>query len=405
MGAFEYLALDTAGRRHKGVLEGDTARQIRGQLRDKGWTPLQVEAVQQREARGGGFSFSFARGINSTDLALMTRQLATLVHSALPVEEAVRAVSQQTEKLRLRNMLMAVRSRVLEGHSLAAALADFPHIFPELYRATVAAGEQSGHLNVVLERLADYTETRQQLRQKVQLALIYPVIVTLVALGVVIALLAYVVPQVVQVFENVGQKLPLLTRTLIALSDFIHNQGLWLLLAAGTASVLAVVLLRREPVRYRFHQLLLRLPLLGRLVRGLNAARFARTFSILTASSVPVLEGLKIAASVLSNLPLRAAVNEAATRVREGSSLHAALERTHYFPPMLIHLIASGEASGTLDSMLERAAVSQEREMETLIAALLGLFEPLLILGMGTMVLLIVVAILLPIFDLNQLVK
>ncbi|MDO9371390.1 MAG: type II secretion system inner membrane protein GspF [Gammaproteobacteria bacterium] len=405
MSAFEFSALDSTGRTHKGVLEGDTARQIRGQLRDKGWTPLVVEEVQQREARSGGFSFTFARGINSTDLALMTRQLATLVHSALPVEEAVRAVSQQTEKLRLRNMLMAVRSRVLEGHSLATALADFPHIFPELYRATVAAGEQSGHLNVVLERLADYTETRQQLRQKVQLALIYPVIVTLVAIGVVVALLAFVVPQVVQVFENVGQKLPLLTRALIALSDFIRSYGVVLLLAAGAAGVAAVVLLKREPVRYRFHQVLLQLPLLGRLVRGLNAARFARTFSILTASSVPVLEGLKISASVLSNLPLRAAVNEAATRVREGSSLHTALEHTHYFPPMLIHLIASGEASGKLDSMLERAAVSQEREMETLIAALLGLFEPALILGMGLMVVLIVVAILLPIFDLNQLVK
>ena len=405
MSAFAFSALDSTGRTHKGVLEGDTARQIRGQLRDKGWTPLVVEEVQQREARSGGFSFSFTRGINSTDLALMTRQLATLVHSALPVEEAVRAVSQQTEKPRLSNMLMAVRSRVLEGHSLATALADFPHIFPELYRATVAAGEQSGHLNVVLERLADYTETRQQLKQKVQLALIYPVIVTLVAIGVVVALLAFVVPQVVQVFENVGQKLPLLTRALIALSDFIRTYGVLLLLAAGAAGATAVVMLRREPVRYRFHQVLLKLPLIGRLVRGLNAARFARTFSILTASSVPVLEGLKISASVLSNLPLRAAVSEAAVRVSEGSSLHVALERTHYFPPMLIHLIASGEASGKLDSMLERAAVSQEREMETLIAALLGLFEPLLILGMGLMVVLIVVAILLPIFDLNQLVK
>lgn len=405
MSAFEFSALDSTGRTHKGVLEGDTARQIRSQLRDKGWTPLVVEEVQRREARSASISFSFARGISTTELALMTRQLSTLVRSGLPVEEAVRAVSQQTEKLRLRNMLMAVRSRVLEGHTLATALGNFPQVFPELYRATVAAGEQSGHLDLVLERLADYTEARQQLRQKIQLALIYPVIVTLVAVGVVVALLAYVVPQVVQVFENVGQQLPLLTRALIALSDFIREQGLWLLLLLAAAGIAAAMLLKREPVRYRFHQLLLKLPLIGRLVRGLNAARFARTFSILTASSVPVLEGLKISASVLSNLPMRAAVTEAATRVREGSSLHAALERTQCFPPMLVHLIASGEASGKLDNMLERAAVSQEREMETLIAALLGLFEPALILGMGLMVVLIVVAILLPIFDLNQLVK
>lgn len=407
MSAFEFTALDSTGHTRKGVLEGDTPRQIRGQLREKGWTPLSVDEVREREARtrAGGFSFSLKRGISATDLALITRQLATLVRAGLPIEETLRAVSQQTERPRLRNMLLAVRSRVLEGHTLAAALGDFPGVFPDLYRATVAAGEQSGFLDVVLERLADYTESRQQMRQKIMLALIYPVLLTGVAILVVTALLAYVVPQVVQVFENIGQQLPLLTRGLIALSDFIRGYGIMIFLALLLGAIVFGLLMRREGPRYRFHQLLLKLPLVARLVRGLNAARFARTFSILTASSVPVLEGLRISAQVLANLPMRAAVTEAANRVREGASLHAALERSRYFPPMTIHLIASGETSGNLELMLERAAISQEREMETLMAAMVGLFEPFLILVMGGIVLLIVIAILLPIFDLNQLVK
>ncbi len=404
MSAFEYLALDNTGRRHKGVLEADSARQIRGQLREQGLTPLTVEEVQKREARAQ-VSFAFKRGVSATDLALITRQLATLVRSALPVEEALRVASQQNEKLRLRNMLMGVRGRVLEGHTLARALGDFPHVFPPLFRATVAAGEQSGYLDVALERLADYTESHQQLRQRLSLALIYPSILTMVALAIVIGLLAYVVPQVVQVFENIGQQLPLLTRALIALSDFLRAHGWLLALALVAGGVMFKLTLRQPAAHYRFHRFLLKLPLAGRLIRGVNAARFARTFSILTASSVPVLEGLRISAEVISNLPMRKAVEEAAVRVREGASLNKSLEQTRLFPPMLINLIASGEASGNLDEMLERAAVSQEREMETLMAALVGLFEPLLIATMGALVLVIVLAILLPIFDLNQMVK
>jgi general secretion pathway protein F len=404
MSAFEYLALDNTGRRHKGVLEADSARQIRGQLREQGLTPLTVEEVQKREARAQ-VSFAFKRGVSATDLALITRQLATLVRSALPVEEALRVASQQNEKLRLRNMLMGVRGRVLEGHTLARALGDFPHVFPPLFRATVAAGEQSGYLDVALERLADYTESHQQLRQRLSLALIYPSILTMVALAIVIGLLAYVVPQVVQVFENIGQQLPLLTRALIALSDFLRAHGWLLALALVAGGVMFKLTLRQPAAHYRFHRFLLKLPLAGRLIRGVNAARFARTFSILTASSVPVLEGLRISAEVISNLPMRKAVEEAAVRVREGASLNKSLEQTRLFPPMLINLIASSEASGNLDEMLERAAVSQEREMETLMAALVGLFEPLLIATMGALVLVIVLAILLPIFDLNQMVK
>jgi general secretion pathway protein F len=403
MGAFEYTALDARGREKSGVLEGDAARQVRQQLREQGLTPLSVEAVQQREARSRGTLFR--RRISATDLALITRQWATLVRSGLPVDEALATVSKQTEKSRLKSMVAAVRSRVMEGHSLAVALGDFPHIFSELYRSTVAAGEQSGHLEVVLERLADYTEARQQLTQKMMLALIYPVLLTVVAIGVVILLLTYVVPQVVQVFDNIGQELPVLTRGLIATSDFLQSYGIALL---GVVAVLAVIfayLLRIPGFRRRFHQFLLALPILSRLVRGLDTARFARTFSILVASGVPVLDGMRISAQVMNNLPMREAVDAAARRVREGAGIHLALESCGYFPPMTVHLIASGEASGNLEEMLERAASGQEREMETLIAGLMGLFEPLLILSMGGIVLVIVLAILLPIFDLNQLVK
>lgn len=405
MAAFEYVALDTSGKEKKGVLEGDTARQVRQQLRDKGWMPVEVQATTEREVGGQQRTVRVRRGISATDLALFTRQLATLVRSGLPLEESLQAAAQQTEKSRLQSMLLAVRSRVMEGHTLATGLGDFPHVFPDLYRTTVSAGEQSGHLDVVLERLADYTESRQQMQQKIQLALFYPVLLTLVAAGVVIGLMTYVVPQVVQVFENIGQELPILTRSLIAVSDFMRNYGLLMLLLLGVGGGIIGWVLSKDGPKRRFHAMLLHLPLIGRLERGINAGRFARTFSIVTASGVPVLDGLRIASEVMSNLPMRDAVEDATRKVREGASIHAAIETSGYFPPMTVHLIASGEASGKLEEMLERAAVNQEREIETLIAAVMGLFEPVLILVMGALVLVIVLAILLPIFNLNQLVN
>ncbi|HKJ08412.1 MAG TPA: type II secretion system inner membrane protein GspF [Gammaproteobacteria bacterium] len=404
MGAFEFNALDDGGRERSGVLEGDTARQVRQQLRERGWLPLSVQEVAQKEARAGRQPRWLQRGVTATELALITRQLATLVRSGLPVEEALRAVSEQTDRPRLKSMMMAVRSRVVEGHTLADGLGDFPHVFPELFRATVAAGEQSGHLDVVLERLGDYTENRQQMRQKIQLALFYPLLLTSVAILVVTGLLTYVVPQVVQVFTNIHQELPVLTRGLIAFSDFLRAWGILLLILLVAATTGVMRLLKRPGARKRFHLMLLSVPLVSKLVRGLNTTRFARTFSILTASGVPVLEALRISAQVMGNMPMREAVEEATGRVREGTTLYSALSKSGYFPPMTVHLIASGEASGRLEEMLERAADHQDREMETLIAAILGLFEPLLILVMGGVVLIIVLAILLPIFDLNQLV-
>jgi general secretion pathway protein F len=402
VGAFEYTAVDKSGRQQKGVMEGDTARQVRQLLRERGLLPMDVNEVVERETKG--FSFSLRRGISAADLALTTRQLATLVRSGMPLEEALLAVGQQSEKPRLKSIMLGVRSRVMEGHSLADGLREFPNAFPEIYRATVAAGEQSGHLDPVLERLADYTESRQQLRQRVSHALIYPVILTVLAVLIVSGLLVYVVPKVVGVFENTGQALPLATRILIGLSDFLREWGIWLLGLIGLGFFAFRRMLRRPAFRRRWHRFLLRLPVLGRLVRGINTARFTRTLSILAGSGVPVLEALRIAGDVVVNLPMRDAIEEAAVRVREGAPLGRSLGAGRLFPPMTMHLISSGEASGELESMLERAASNQEREVDSLVGALLSILEPMLILLMGAVVLAIVMAILLPIFQLNQLV-
>jgi len=404
MGAFEYTALDAGSRERRGVLEGDTARQVRQQLREQGLIPLQVDEVEGKESKPR-HSLLPRRGIRAAELALLTRQLATLISASLPLEEALRTVAQQSERQRVKSLLLAVRSRVLEGHTLADGLGEFPHVFPEIYRTTVAAGEQAGHLDVVLERLAEYTEKRQQMRQKIMLALFYPAILTTIAILVTVALLTYVVPEVVKVFDNTGQELPALTAGLIAVSDFLRDNGFYLVVLLIAAGMLAAYLLKKPLLLLRWHRLQLRMPLIGRLARGLNSARFARTFSILNASGVPVLDGMRISAEVLGSLPMREGVREAAKRVREGAPIARALQQSGYFPPMTLHLIASGESSGRLDTMLERAAEDQERELESTVALLMGVFEPLLILTMGAVVLLIVLAILLPIFDMNQLVQ
>ncbi|MGB9430301.1 MAG: type II secretion system inner membrane protein GspF [Gammaproteobacteria bacterium] len=403
MGAFEYTALDNRGRERKGVAEGDTPRQVRQQLRDQGLTPLAINEAAEQEAQANR-GFSLRRGISSSDLALITRQLATLVRSAMPVEEALLVASQQNEKPRLKTMLLAVRARVMEGHTLAYGLGQFPHVFPEIFRATVAAGEHTGHLDGVLERLADYAENRQQLRQKMSLAMIYPMLLTIMAILVVAGLMAYVVPRVTEVYSHTGQSLPFLTLALIAISHFLHSYGILLIVVLIILFFLWRRALRKTDVRRRWDAQKLRLPLFGRLVRGINTAQFTRTLSILAGSGVPVLEALRISGEVVVNVPMREAVDEAALRVREGASISQSLSKSGLFPPMAVHLIASGEASGKLDSMLERAAISQERELETLTGTLLGIMEPALILVMGLIVLLIVLGILLPIFDLDQMV-
>lgn len=406
MAAFDYIVLDERGRETKGVIEGDSPRQVRQLLRDRGMMPLHIEAAaSQHKQQTSQPSRASRRGISATELALFTRQLATLVRAALPLDEALSAVGQQTEKPRIKSMIFALRSKIMEGHTLASGLKDFPRVFPELYHATVAAGESSGHLDIVLDRLADYTESRQQMSQKVAQATIYPAILTVMAFLVVTGLLMFVVPKIVEVFDTSGQALPGITSAMIWISEFLQNWW-WLLLLTGVAAYFGMQRFLAIPAnKRRYHLLLLKLPVIGKLVRGLNTARFSRTLSILSSSGVPVLDALQLAAPVVTNLPMRDAVIDAAGRVREGSSIYAALDRSKLFPPMTLHLIASGESSGNLEDMLDKAAIQQERELEVLIATFMGLFEPLLIVAMGGIVLLIVLSILLPIINMNDLMQ
>ncbi|MDZ7768480.1 MAG: type II secretion system inner membrane protein GspF [Woeseiaceae bacterium] len=403
MGAFEYVAIDKSGKEAKGLLEGDTPRHVRQLLREQQLLPVRVNEVTRKESRRRT-SFTFRRGISAADLSLVTRQLATLSQAGLPLEEALLAVGQQSEHPRLKSILLGVRSRVMEGHTLADGLADFPHAFPELYRATVSAGEQSGHLDLVLERLAEFTESRQILQQQIRNALIYPIALVVTAVGIISFMLAYVVPKVVYVFENFDQELPLLTRIMIGTSDFLRDH--WLLLVLGIVAIVIGVrhLLKKEGPKRRYHRLLLRLPIVARLTRGINTARFTQTLSILAGSGVPILDSLRIAAQVVVNVPMREAVEEASLRIREGAMISKSLASSRLFPPMTTHLIASGEASGRLEEMLGRAASNQEREVDGLIATLLGIMQPLLVIVMAAIVLLIVLAILLPIFEINNLI-
>jgi len=405
VGAYEYSALDAKGRKKSGVLAGDTARQVRQQLREQGLVPIAIEEVggQEQGRRPGGL-FSRRLSVGMPALVLFTRQLATMVRSGSALDKGLQVVANQTEQPAMKKVAAALRSRVQEGQSLAAALGDFPAIFPDFFRATVAAGESSGSLDQVLERLADYVEFKQQLQHKVLLALAYPVLLSSVALLVVIGLLGYVVPQVVNVFKNMHQQLPLLTRLLILTSDLVRHYGLVILGLVIVAVIIFRIVLARPGARYQLHRFLLTLPFLGKFLQGLEVARFARTFSILVSSGVPALNGMNIAAEVMTNLALREAVSSAAQKVREGESISQALARTRSFPPLVIHLIASGEAGSDLARMLDQAASSQEQEITMKTGLATAIFEPLLILAMGGLVLLIVLAVLLPVFELNQLV-
>ncbi|MEO0972154.1 MAG: type II secretion system inner membrane protein GspF, partial [Pseudomonadota bacterium] len=374
--------------------------------------PVKVNEVAQKTRAkagndSGGMFSGGSRGatMGAMDLALTTRQLATLSRSGLPLEESLQAVGEQSERPKITSVVLGVRSRVVEGHTLADGLRDFPRAFPEIYIATVAAGEQAGHLDAVLERLADYTEGRHALQSKLQNAMVYPIILIGLSLLIVAGLLLYVVPQVVGVFDTMGQQLPLLTRLLIGSSEFLQENILWIALGLAALFFGLRWLLKREGPRRAFHRFQLRLPVFGRMVRGANTARFTRTLSILAGSGVPVLDALRISGEVITNVPMRDAVSEASLRVREGAPIGASLASGRLFPPMTIHLIKSGEASGELEDMLDRAAGNQEREMESIIDTLLGIMEPVLILVMGGIVLVIVVAILLPIFELNSLVQ
>ena len=400
MPAYQYSALDASGKQHKGIMDGDSARQIRQQLRDQALTPLQVEAVQHKQT---GQSRWFQKKLTAYDLALMTRQLSVLIAASIPLEEAIRAVAKQSEKKHVESLLLSVRAKVLEGHSLAKALDQSAH-FPTLYIATVAAGERSGHLDLILEQLADYTEGRFAMQKKIQGAMIYPVILMLMSFGIIMGLMTYVVPDIVKVFANTDQALPWITQALMATSDFIRNYWMYMLVLGALGVFLLGRFLRTDSGHYTLDRFILKLPLFGKLSRGINSARFASTLSILTRSGVPLVDALKIGAAVSSNWVIRDAVNHAAEKVVEGGNLATQLERSGYFPPMMVQMIRSGENSGELDRMLIRASDMQDKQISSLITTLLALLEPLMLVFMAGIVLVIVIAVMLPIVNMNNLI-
>jgi general secretion pathway protein F len=404
MPAFRFEAIDATGNAQRGVVEADSARAARGQLRTQGLTPLVVEPAGSRARSERSQRLAFGRKLSQREQALFTRQLASLLTAGLPLDETLGVLADQAERDYIRELIAAIRAEVLGGQSLAGALALHPRDFPEIYRALVSAGEHTGKLGLVLSRLADYIEQRNALRQKIQLAFTYPAVVTLVAFGIVIFLLSYVVPQVVSVFASTKQQLPLLTVVMMALSAFVRHWWWTMVIAVAACVWLTRSILRQSGPRLAFDRWLLTAPLVGKLVRGYNTVRFASTLGILTAAGVPILRALQAAGETLNNRAMRGLVDDAIVRVREGTSLSRALGNTKTFPPVLVHLIRSGEATGDVTVMLDRASEGEASELERRTMFLTSLLEPLLILAMGGIVLVIVLAVMLPIIELNNMV-
>ncbi|WP_186018343.1 type II secretion system inner membrane protein GspF [Burkholderia gladioli] len=405
MPAFRFEAIDSGGRPQKGVIEADSARAARGQLRGQGLTPLVVEPAASRSRGQRKQRLSIGRKLSQREQAILTRQLASLLTAGLPLGESLAVLTEQAERDYIRELMAAIRAEVLGGHSLASGLAEHPRDFPEIYRALVSAGEHTGKLGIVLSRLADYIEQRNALKQKIVLAFTYPGIVTLIAFGIVTFLLSYVVPQVVNVFASTKQQLPFLTIVMMALSDFVRHWWWAMLIGVVVLAWIVKTTLSRAGPRLAFDRWLLGAPLAGKLVRGYNTVRFASTLAILTAAGVPILRALQAAGETLSNRAMSGNIDDAIVRVREGTSLSRALNHVKTFPPVLVHLIRSGEATGDVTTMLDRAAEGEARELERRTMFMTSLLEPLLILAMGGIVLVIVLAVMLPIIELNNMVQ
>ena len=412
MGAYSYRALNESGKTVKGMLEGDSERQVRAQLRAKKLKPLEVNDAGNAKVRSGSAKpsgrFSFLPTgqpkLKSRDLSLVTRQLASLISSGLPLDEALQATAKQAQKPAVKQVMLQIRTKVLEGFSLAQALAEHPGSFDDMYRAMVRAGESSGFLGPVLDRLADYTLNAQQLQSRLKTAMIYPIVLLVISLAVIVALMTFVVPDLVKLFAHSKRDLPFLTEALIATSDFIVGYGIWVFLAGIGVMYGIKRLLKNESRQRRWHKIQLKLPVIGNVVNQSNSARFASTLSLLMSSGVPLLQALRIAGQVMTNRVLQEACEDIANQVHEGTSLNRAMEKADCFPPLLVQMVASGETNGTLPTQLEHAARDQQRELEMVLAVSLGLMEPATIVLLGGAVLVIVLAILQPIFEMNKMV-
>ena len=404
MPAYAFEALDPQGQTRRGVLEADTARAARSQLRAQDWVPLKVDPVQ-RQSSGLNTVIWESKVFSHTALAVWTRQLAGLVSAGLPLERALSALAEEADTPRQRDLVSALRTEVNAGAPFAKALGQHPREFSGIYVAVIGAGEQSGYLGLVLERLADDLQEQQNLRGKLMAAGLYPAIVSLVALAIVLFLLAYVVPQVAQVFSSNQQALPFLTTAMLALSEAVQQFGLWGVLLIAAMGIAARMALRQADVRRRFDAAWLQLPIIGRLARGYNAARFASTLAMLATAGVPILKALQAAADTLSNTALRQDAQDALVLVREGAPLASALAQHPRFPRLLVMFSRLGEQTGTLPTMLQRAAAQLSEEVQRRALQLATLLEPLLIVAMGGMVMLIVLAVMLPIIQLNQWVR
>ncbi len=408
MPAFSYRAIDASGKTVKGVVEGDSERQIRNQLRAKDLKPIAIQSVAEKSLQAGNapkFSLTGSKKLSVKELSLVTRQLASLIQSGLPLDEALQIGARQARKEKIKGVLLQTRSRVVEGRSLAQAMAENPKTFDHMYRAMVRAGESTGFLGTVLERLAEYTESSQQIQQRIKSAMIYPVVLLSASVLVIGLLMVFMVPKLTSIFANSGQELPGLTKALISSSEFLSGWGgIFLVGIAVGIGAGFKSWLRNEDNRYKWHHFLLKIPLINELYAQADSARFASTLSILLSSGVSLVEALRISGEVLQNLVLRKSSKQVAIAVQEGSPLNKALEKAGVFPPMLVQMAASGEANGTLSTQLDHSARNQERELEMFIATALGLLEPITVLFMGGMVATIVLAVLMPMIGINDLV-
>ncbi|OGV31865.1 MAG: type II secretion system protein GspF [Legionellales bacterium RIFCSPHIGHO2_12_FULL_35_11] len=397
MTAYQYTALQKNGKNCKGILEADSERHARELLKAQNLLPIELVLLKKQIAA------SKKDKLKSDELSLLTRQLATLVAAGIPIDESLKGVAEQAENATTKKLIIAIRAKVMEGFGLAQAMATYPNAFPELYRATLAAGEKSSRLDLVLEKLADYTENLQSVKQKIQQALIYPTLMIIVSFSIISFLLAFVVPKIIDVFANFGQSLPIMTVILIHVSNFIKHYGILVLVLMGLLSILFFKAIKIPNYKIKWHGFLLKLPIISNLIVSINVARYIKTFGILFSAGVSILETMRVSASVINNVVIQDSFNKASIQVKEGTNISVALKNTNYIKSMAAHLIQSGEKSGQIAVMMERAANSLDSEVKRVIDTSLTLLEPLIILLMGAVVLFIVLATLLPIFSMEQL--